>query len=82
VKREVSEGKRDVHDIYNLQLVIWKELAVAMTHTRVAEPAFLLIEKRRNGEITGDLLFQRDRQLIWSMSVLYYITLADLKREP
>lgn len=37
VKREITEGKKDIYNVYKLYLVLWEEVVVAATRTSVAD---------------------------------------------
>jgi cullin 1 len=50
VKREQDEGKKDIHDIYTLHLVRWKEDMFGSTQNAVMDAVLSLVEKQRNGE--------------------------------
>ncbi|OAG07808.1 Cullin-domain-containing protein [Paraphaeosphaeria sporulosa] len=49
VKREIQEGKKDIHDVYMLHLVVWKEMEVATVHEDVEDALAQLGETRQNG---------------------------------
>ncbi len=61
VKREKDDGKRDVHTIYTLALVQWKEYMFKPIQAKgKLVPAVLKqIEKQRNGEIIDTSLVKR-----------------------
>jgi cullin 1 len=47
VKREISEGKEDVHDVYMLHVLVWKEVVVAATSADIADALLQFIETLR-----------------------------------
>ncbi|KAK5011132.1 ubiquitin ligase (cullin) of SCF [Cryomyces antarcticus] len=50
VKREMDEGKKDVHDIYTLHLVRWRDDLFGKNQNSVMGAVLNLVEKQRNGE--------------------------------
>ncbi|KAI5298864.1 hypothetical protein KEM55_002843, partial [Ascosphaera atra] len=48
--RELDEGKRDIHDIYTLHLVRWRDDFFERVRDAVMQAVLHLIEKQRNGE--------------------------------
>jgi cullin 1 len=50
VKREMDEGKKNIHDIYTLHLVRWKTDLFTHTHDGVMKAVLQLVEKQRNGD--------------------------------
>jgi cullin 1 len=49
VKREITEGKKDIYDVYMLHLAVWKEVGVATVHADVADALAQLVETRQDG---------------------------------
>lgn len=45
VKREISEGKTDVYDVYTLHIVTWKEVVVAATSVDIADARVQFVER-------------------------------------
>jgi len=57
IKREVSEGRTYIYDVYNLSLIIWKEKVFFFMKDLLIECLLQLIEKQRHGEqIPEDLV--------------------------
>ncbi|TKA80670.1 hypothetical protein B0A49_00811 [Cryomyces minteri] len=50
VKREMDEGKKDVHDIYTLHLVRWRDDLFGKNQNSVMGAVLNLVEKQRTGE--------------------------------
>ncbi|OUM67705.1 hypothetical protein PIROE2DRAFT_58577 [Piromyces sp. E2] len=50
IKREVSEGRTYIYDVYNLSLIIWKEKVFFNMKDLLIKCLLHLIEKQRHGE--------------------------------
>ncbi|KAK3687260.1 Cullin [Podospora appendiculata] len=50
VKREMDEGKKNIHDVYTLHLVRWREVLFERVSGKVMDAVLKLVEKQRNGE--------------------------------
>lgn len=50
VKREIEEGSKNVHEIFKLALVTWKDNLLIPMNEQVCSAIFKLIERERNGE--------------------------------
>jgi len=49
IRQKISEGKRGYYDVYQLGLVIWRDVALAKVGSRVIQAILKLIEKERRG---------------------------------
>jgi cullin 1 len=53
----VDEGKPNVYEVYNLSVLIWKEVIFDTIHHNITSAILKLIENERNGEmIVGALI--------------------------
>ena len=50
VKREMDEGKKNIHDVYTVHLVTWKNEFFEHVQAKVMAAVLMLVEKQRNGE--------------------------------
>lgn len=56
VRQRISEGKRGYYDVYQLALVIWRDVLFAEVGTKVTKAILRLIEKERLGAIIDSRL--------------------------